>query len=159
MRVPFIAPKEAYFPFPLLDHSVLYPAIPLYTSLPSSVFIPPSLKSPCSITLIRFLLEFPLLTMSPFYFPGFCSYYRLCPYIWFGARHLQWERMCNVCFPGSGLLHSMWSFLVPFIYLQCLWFDLYFSYNLIVFQSIHVPYVHYLSVVGHRFFLLPVYCE
>lgn len=35
----------------------------------------------------------------------------------FGGRYQRWERTCDIWLPGSGLPHSMWSFLVLLIYL------------------------------------------
>lgn len=64
-----------------------------------------------------------LLTKVLFYFPGFCSYYRLC-YVFTsedlepGASDKREHRAS-----GPGLPYSMWSFLSSSIYLQRLWFN------------------------------------
>lgn len=50
--------------------------------------------------------------MTPFHFPGFYSYSRICPHIWrFEAISLWWKRMRCVPF-WLGLPHPIWSFLL-----------------------------------------------
>lgn len=137
--------ESSLFPFPLSDP--LYCAIPFSLSF-SSVFIylPLFLKRPltqfpdqiiCSLLIPSLLLpNFPILAIVPFYFLDFCSYKLHTHISRFGARSLQWEKICHMSFSVSitkldvvfsssihvptksiSSVHSMyvWHFHYPFI--------------------------------------------
>lgn len=100
----------------LSPSSSLEPSIPPFSLFP--------LQKTCVLLFLSLLFTHPC--NVPFYLPGSCSYCRLCTHIWsFGARNLRWERTCGICLSGSGLPHSIWSFLVPFIYQQSSGFPFY----------------------------------
>lgn len=110
--------------------------------LPASVFT--SLPFPKGPPLFHFPLTSspPVLTTIQLYFLGFYSNYRLCVHIWRFGVGASPERQHEVFSPSrSGLPCSVWSFLVPSIYLQSPWLHL--SPQLREFHSVYALHFHY----------------
>lgn len=78
-----------------------------------------------------------MLVMVPFYFPDSCrtSIYE-CLKMWSQAPLM---REIMLCLSGSCLLHSIWSFLIPFIYLQSLLFHF---YSKLLFHALYIQYFY-----------------
>lgn len=67
------------------------------------------------------------------------------PHLKIQSRNFLGERTCNVCLSLSGLLHSLWSVLAPFI--TCKFHDFNFLYSWVIFYTAYMHF--YLSVDGH----------
>lgn len=104
--------KDSSFPISPIEH--LYPVIPLSAAPNTS-----------------------MLVMIPFYCPDFCrtSIYE-CLRMWNQAPLM---REIMLCLSGSCLLHSIWSFLIPFIYLQS---SLFHFYSKLLFYALYIQYFY-----------------
>lgn len=105
----------------------------------------------------------PMMAIVHFYSPDFYSNSRICTYIWrLEGKHFQWKWTYNVCLSGSGLPHSVWPFLVPFMDLQSSWFHFFLQLTSTPCNAAHMHhgFVIHLSVLRiFRWLLFPSCCK
>lgn len=107
-------------------------------------------------------LLLPQLKLHPsngLFLPYFCSYSRIWTQIWNLELGASEQRTCSICLLGSALSHSIWSLLVPPIYLQSSVFI--FIYSWLVSHTVYGPHFLYSFISWRPFGLFPFprYCE
>lgn len=65
----------------------------------------------CYLSLCLLLPHASTQAIVPFYFPSFCSYYKICTHIWrYRSRSLRLQRKWGVCLSVYWWPHSVWFF-------------------------------------------------
>lgn len=67
-------------------------------------------------------------------------------FVYLMLRASKWERICDICLSGTGLLYSVWSFPVPIIYLKFSWSH--FHYSFISWMTLGC--FHFIAIVNKQ---------